>query len=362
VFHAEVIGSMLRPSYLKEARAALEQRKLSAHDFKRVEDRAVDQVIALQEGTGVEVVTDGEMRRYLFMGPITETVDGIEPVEEGNPMPWATAERELEWTNPVAVTGKLRKRRSLVTEEFSYARGRARLPLKATVPSPLVLFGFWSPRYSTGAYSEAFEMFADAAEVGRSEIQELASLGCEYIQIDAPELATLVDPRVRHWTESLGMPAERMLTEGIDLINGMAEGLSGVRLGIHLCRGNNAGMWMASGGYDFIAQALFERATAFDAYFLEYDDARSGSFEPLARAPDDKQVVLGLVSTKKPEVETREELVGRIDEAARVFPREQLALSTQCGFASIADGNPIGERAEEDKLRLVADVARAVWA
>jgi 5-methyltetrahydropteroyltriglutamate--homocysteine methyltransferase len=362
VFRAEVIGSMLRPSYLKEARAAFEQGKLSAHDFKRVEDRAVDQVIALQEGTGVEVVTDGEMRRFLFMGPITETVEGIEPVERGTPMPWASPEGELEWSNPVAVTSKLSKRRSLVTEEYSYARARARLPLKVTVPSPLVLFGFWSPTYSKGAYSEPFEMFADAAEVGRSEVQELVSLGCEYIQIDAPELATLVDPRVRDWTESLGMPAERMLTEGIDLINGMVRGIAGVRLGIHLCRGNNQGMWMASGGYDFIAQALFERATAFDAYLLEYDDARSGSFEPLSRAPEDKQVVLGLVSTKKPEVETPEELIARIEEAARQFPREQLALSTQCGFASIAEGNPISEQAEENKLRLVADVAHEAWA
>jgi 5-methyltetrahydropteroyltriglutamate--homocysteine methyltransferase len=361
MFRAEVIGSLLRPSYLKEARAAFEQGALSASDFKRVEDRAVDQVIALQEGSGVEVVTDGEMRRFLFMGPITETVEGIGLVEQPNPMPWATAEGELEWANPAAVTSKLRKKRSLVTEEYSYARARARLPLKATVPSPLVLFGFWSPRYSTSAYSEPFEMFADAAQVGRSEIEELVSLGCEYIQIDAPELATLVDPRVRDWAESLGFSAERMLTEGIDLINAMVEGFEGVRLGIHLCRGNNVGMWMASGGYDYIAKALFERATAFDSYLLEYDDERSGSFEPLSAAPDDKQIVLGLVSTKKPAVEAPVELMARIDEAARVFPREQLALSTQCGFASVADGNPISEQAEEDKLRLVADVAHRAW-
>ena len=145
MFHAEVIGSMLRPSYLKEARAAFEQGDLSPHDFKRVEDRAVDQVIAMQEGTGVEVVTDGEMRRFLFMGPITETVEGIEPVEQGHPMPWTSPEGELEWTSPLAVTSKLRKKRSLVTEEYSYARARARLPLKATVPSPLVLFGSGAP-------------------------------------------------------------------------------------------------------------------------------------------------------------------------------------------------------------------------
>src|SRR5262245_20884321 len=361
MYRAEVIGSLLRPSYLKDARVAFEQGNLSAHDLKRLEDRAVDQVIAMQEGTGVDVVSDGEMRRFLFMGPMPETVDGIEPVDHDSAMPWSSPEGDVEWIPPVAVTAKLRKRRSLVTEEYAYARARARLPLKVTVPSPLVLYGFWSPRHSTSAYPDAFAMFTDAAEVGRSEIEELVSLGCEYIQVDAPELATLVDPRIRDWAESLGFGAERMLTEGIDLINGMAQGISGVRLGIHLCRGNNAGMWMASGGYDFIAKALFERATAFDAFFLEYDDERSGSFDPLAGAPDDKQVVLGLVSTKGPRLETPDELRGRIDEAARFFPREQLGLSTQCGFASIAAGNPIGEAEEEQKLRLVAETAHAVW-
>ena len=361
MYRAEVIGSMLRPSYLKEARAAFEQGELPAHDFKRIEDRAVDQVIAMQEGAGVDVVSDGEMRRFLFMGPITETVEGIELVEHDSAMPWSTPEGDVEWTSPAAVTAKLRKVRSMVTEEYSYARARARLPLKVTVPSPLVLYGFWSPRHSTAAYKDAFAMFADGAEIVRSEIQELVSLGCEYIQVDAPELATLVDPRVRDWAETLGFGAERMLTEGIDLINAMVQGISGVRLGIHLCRGNNAGMWMASGGYDYIAQALFGRATAFDAYFLEYDDARSGSFEPLAAAPEDKQVVLGLVSTKTPALETPQELSARIDEAARVVDRDQLGLSTQCGFASIAAGNPITEADEESKLRLVADTAHAAW-
>ena len=362
MYRAEVIGSMLRPSYLQEAQAAFREGRLSAHDFKRVEDRAVDQVIAMQEGAGVDVVSDGEMRRFLFMGPITETVEGIEPVEHDSAMPWSSPEGDIEWVPPMAVTSKLRKRRSLVTEEYSYARARARLPLKVTVPSPLVLYGLWSPRHSKAAYAEPFAMFADAAEVGRSEILELVSLGCDYIQVDAPELATLVDARVRDWAQAMGFPAERMLTEGIDLINGMVHGISGVRLGLHLCRGNNAGMWMASGGYDSIADALFSRATAFDAFFLEYDDARSGSFDALTGAPDDKQIVLGLVSTKTPEMETPDELRARIDEAARVFPREQLGLSTQCGFASVATGNPVTEADEERKLRLVADTARAVWA
>jgi 5-methyltetrahydropteroyltriglutamate--homocysteine methyltransferase len=295
------------------------------------------------------------------MGPITETVSGIDFVERGTVMPWATPDGETEWRSPAAVTSKLERKRSMVCEEYSYARARARLPLKVTVPSPLVLYGFWNAEYSTAAYSDPFAMFADAAEVGRAEVEELVGLGCEYIQVDAPELATLVDPRVREWTEHQGMPAQRMLTEGIDLINGMVTGLTGVRLAVHLCRGNNAGMWMASGGYDYIAQALFERATAFDTFLLEYDDPRSGSFEPLAYAPDDKQVVLGLVSTKSPREETVAEIVQRIDEASRSFSREQLGVSTQCGFASIAAGNPITEEVEERKLRLVSEVAGSVW-
>jgi methionine synthase II (cobalamin-independent) len=280
VFRAEVIGSMLRPSYLKEARAAFEAGRLAPHDFKRLEDRAVDQVIAIQEGTGVDVVSDGEMRRYLFMGPITETVDGIEPVDEGTPMPWASPGGELELAPP-----------------------------KSMRPS--------SRPWSTHASGD-----------GRSRS---------------------------------GCPPSACLTEGLDLIIGMVDGITGVRLGLHLCRGNNAGMWMASGGYDYIASALFERAKAFDAFFLEYDDARSGSFEPLSQAPDDKQLVLGLVSTKTLEMETPEQLMARIEEAARFYPREQLGLSTQCGFASVAVGNPITEKVEEEKLRLVADVAHTAW-
>jgi methionine synthase II (cobalamin-independent) len=159
VFRAEVVGSMLRPAYLKEARAALESGQLTLPQFKRIEDRAVDQVIAAQEGSGVEVVTDGEMRRFLFMGPITETVSGIEMVEEGTTMPWASPDGELEWTSPAAVTSTLQKKRSLVSEEYSYARARARLPLKVTVPSPLVLYGFWNTTHSTAAYNDPFEMF-----------------------------------------------------------------------------------------------------------------------------------------------------------------------------------------------------------
>jgi 5-methyltetrahydropteroyltriglutamate--homocysteine methyltransferase len=361
VFRAEVIGSMLRPAYLHRAREAFEAGELPAGEFKRIEDRAVDQVIAMQEGAGVDVVTDGEMRRMFFMGPLFETVEGLEPVS-GHTMPWHTPDgREIEWEMPLVVTGRLRKRRSMVAEEFSYARARARRPLKGTVPSPLMLFPLWSPEHSTAAYPDAFALFADGVDIVRSEALELAALGCTYIQVDAPELATLVDPKVCDWYASRGMPAERLLTEGIDMINAAVSDIPGVRLGIHLCRGNNVGMWMSEGGYDSIAKALFQRTPAFDAYLLEYDDYRSGSFEPLADAPRDKEVVLGLVSTKKAGMEEPQELRARIEDAGRFFPREQMALSTQCGFASNSAGNPISEEAEEDKLRLVADVAHEVW-
>lgn len=360
IYRAEVIGSTLRPQYLKRARAAFEAGEMDAAEFKRIEDRAVDQAIAMQEGAGLDVVTDGEMRRYLFIGPLSETVEGLEPVS-GNVMPWHTAERLVEWEMPVAVTGKLRQRRSLAIEEFSYARSRARQPLKVTLPSPLVIFGMWTPAHSQSAYPDPFEMFSDAADILRADVQTLAALGCTYIQIDAPELTTLVDPTIRAWAEQRDISAARMLAEGIDLIDSVAKDVAGVHFAIHLCRGNNQGMWMAQGGYDYIADALFQRTPSFDTYLLEYDDPRSGSFEPLSGAPKEKAVVLGLVSSKSPELETTQTLTERIHEAERYFPHDQLALSTQCGFASSADGNPVGEDAQERKLRLVAEVAHTVW-
>lgn len=357
---ADVVGSMLRPSYLLDARAELEAGELRPPEYKRIEDRAVDEVIALQEATGVDLVTDGEMRRGTWLGPLTETVEGFEHMP-GELRTWYSPEGPVTEELPFVVTGELRQRRSLVAEEHSYARGRARRAVKATLPSPLALCLRWSPRASTAAYRDPFAMVADAVEITRANVRELVELGCENVQIDAPELATLVQAETREWYASRGMPAERMLTEGIDLINSAVAGVGGARFGIHLCRGNGMGKWMAEGGYDHIAGALFERATAFDAYLLEYDDHRSGSFEPLAGVPDDRMVVLGLVSSKRPELESPAELRGRIDEAARFVDRERLALSTQCGFASGYLGNPITEEVEEAKLRLVAEVAHGAW-
>ena len=362
LYRAENIGSLLRPAYLKEARTAWEAGRLSTIDFKRLEDRAVDEGIALQEAAGLEILTDGEMRRFVFTGTLTEAVEGITATPSLS-YHWhgQKPEDELDFRLPTCVTGKIRRRRSLATEEFAYARGKTQKPLKMTLPSPLVLALWWSPEHSMPAYKDPFELFADAVDILRQEARELAGLGCQYIQIDAPEIATLVDESQRRGTyQARGISPERMLGEGIDMLNAVAD-VPGITFGLHLCRGNNAGHWMSQGGYEFISKQVFKGATKYDIFLLEYDDWRSGSFEPLADIPRDKIVALGLVSSKKNEVEPADGIIARINEASRYFPREQLALSAQCGFASVMMGNPVTEATQEAKLRLVVDVARRVW-
>jgi 5-methyltetrahydropteroyltriglutamate--homocysteine methyltransferase len=365
VYRAEVVGSLLRPAWLKDARSAWQQGTLPAPEFKRIEDRAVDAAIAQQEAVGVDVITDGELRRGTFLGPLVDTVDGFGPTAEiiGAQRHWRTpaGPAQSSATQGFAITGKLRRRRSLAAEEFTYLRARARKPVKVTLPSPLMLSLLWSPRYSAAAYPDPFALFADAVDIIRAEVREVAALGCTYVQIDAPELATLVDPATRASAyDAQGVSTERMLHEGIDMLNSVAEA-SGVTFALHMCRGNNAGMWMAEGGYEAISKQVFTCATHYDIFSLEYDDARSGGFEPLRDMPSDKRVVLGLVSTKTDRLETSEELIARITEAARFFPHDQLALSTQCGFASVMTGNPIREDTQPAKLRLVAETARRAW-
>jgi 5-methyltetrahydropteroyltriglutamate--homocysteine methyltransferase len=361
IYRAEVIGSMLRPAWLKQARTDFAVGRISAAHFKRVEDRAVDEAIALQERCGVDIVTDGEMRRSGFVAPLTDYVEGFEAVAFDTRRWHGGGGARTNLPVPLTVTGKLHRRRSLAAEEFIYARARAKLPLKATLPSPLMLAMRWSPEHSSAAYPEPFALFADAVDILRAEVAELANLGCEYIQIDAPELATLVDPTTRERVfEAHGISPARMLGEGVEMINALADA-PGVTFGLHLCRGNNAGHWLSTGGYEAISREVFARAAHYDILLLEYDTARAGSFEPLADIARDKRVVLGLVSTKSDALETREALLARIEEAARYFPRERMALSTQCGFASVLAGNPIAEATQEKKLRLVAEVARRAW-
>jgi 5-methyltetrahydropteroyltriglutamate--homocysteine methyltransferase len=366
-YRAEVIGSLLRPAYLKEARRAWEAGSLTTRGFKKIEDRAVDGAIALQERSGVDVVTDGEMRRTHFIAPLTDVISGVKSIPAftrawKRPHEKGEEAEQTEIQVQYAVVEKIRRQRSLANEEFTYARGRAAKPLKITLPSPLMMTLRWSPQYSRDAYPDPFDLFANAAAIIRQEAQELAALGCEYIQIDAPELGMLCDPeRRRQDFADRGMDPDRLLTEGIDLINSVAD-VPGVNFGLHLCRGNNRGYYVSEGGYESIAKQVFKRAGNFGRWLLEYDDWRSGSFEPLREIPGDASVVLGLISTKRAELEPRDALLNRIEEASRYFPRERLALSTQCGFGTVWEGNPIPDETQESKLRLVADIARQAWA
>jgi 5-methyltetrahydropteroyltriglutamate--homocysteine methyltransferase len=360
--HADVIGSMLRPHYLWEARAGLESGQLSAEEFKRVEDRAVDAAIALQEACGLDAITDGELRRFSFLDQLLGEIEGGSD-QEGAAVRFHghDSSQDWDWHPPVTITGKIRARRQITLEEFAYSRARARQTVKVTLPSPLVLYGAWSPELSTAAYADPWEMFADAATIMREEATALARMGCTYVQIDAPDLGTLVDPENRELRESLGMPTERTLTEGVDIINSVGD-VPGVTFALHLCKGNYQSKWIATGGYDSTADKIFSRMSNFDVFLLEYDDERSGSFEPLANVTDDKVVILGLVSSKLPEIEPAETLIARIHEAARYVDLERLGLSTQCGFSSVSIGaNLITQDTQQRKLELVGEVARQVW-
>src|SRR5262244_2276532 len=271
LYHAEVIGSLLRPQYLKDARKRWEGGQISTREFKQSEDRAVDEMIALQERSGVDVVTDGEMRRTHFIAPLTDVITGVKSIPAftrvwRRPHEQGEQAQETEIQVQYAVVEKIQRQRSLIAEEFAYARGRTTKPLKVTLPSPLMMTLRWSPEFSRAAYPDPFGLFVDAAAIIRQEARELARLGCEYIQIDAPELGMLCDPeRRRQDFADRGMDPERLLTEGIDLINSVAD-VRGVDFGLHLCRGNNRGYYVGEGGYESIAKQVFRRARNFSRW------------------------------------------------------------------------------------------------
>jgi 5-methyltetrahydropteroyltriglutamate--homocysteine methyltransferase len=365
-YHAENVGSLLRPDFLKAARAALAEGTLSPQGYKRVEDRAVDEAIALQHEVGLDVISDGEARRLVFTASLIDAVSGI----EGPPPPPTTWRGDAAYgtenlTRTVArhsVSARLTRRRSVATEEYVYLRARTDAPTKATLPSPLMLGKWWDPETSVAAYPDPFEAFADAAGILKDEIAELAALGCEYVQIDATDIATLADPAVRDQYDALGIGAERMLGEGIDLLNDLTSAAEeNMTFGIHLCKGNSEGRYIAAGAYDAIAERVFGRLDGYDVLLLEYDDERSGGFEPLALVPAHQTVVLGLVSSKSPQIENDDEVRARIEAASAYVELDRLALSCQCGFASTAGGNKLTPEIQRSKLELVARIAGQVW-
>jgi 5-methyltetrahydropteroyltriglutamate--homocysteine methyltransferase len=360
----DVVGSLLRPPELLQARNQLAAGQLTPAEFKEIEDRAVDGALRLQEQAGLEVVTDGEMRRLSFQSQMTAACEGfgewnldaflwgdwrsdeLEPMRVGRP--------------PIGIVGKLRRKRFLSADEFSYARDRTEKILKVTLPSPGLFANFWDPERSSGAYARLEEFLQDVAHILREEVEELVRLGATYIQIDAPHYPLLIDPGYRRFYESRGWGTERWLAFGLTLDNHVIGKHPEATFGFHLCRGNQASRWLVAGGYEWLAKRIFPRVRA-QRLLLEYDDPRSGTFEPLAEVPADKMVVLGLVTTKSPRRETVEEIAGRIRAASRFVPLERLALSPQCGFASSVIGNLITVEDQQAKLRTIVETAATVW-
>jgi len=357
-YHSEVVGSLLRPTYLVDARKQLESGEINAAAFKAIEDRAVSEAIALQEAAGIDVITDGELRRYAFYGHLIDSLMGFDKFGG-----WAIPFRdetgeELILKRPV-VAERLQWKRSMCAEEWVYLRSRTSRPGKVTMISAQQAAAYYDPEKSKSAYPTRDAYLADIVDFSRREVEELIRLGCTYIQIDAPQYAALLDPKMREGYRQRGNDPDKMIDVCIEMDNAIIDGHPGVTFAIHICRGNNQSKFYASGDYEPISRIFSQ--THFQRFLLEYDDARSGGFEPLRHVPEDRFVVLGLVTTKKPRMETAEELRGRIEEAARYFPMERLALSPQCGFASTMEGNRISPEDQRRKLELVARVAREVW-
>ncbi len=358
-YRSDVVGSLLRPAYLLDAREKVGRGDLTPAEFKGIEDRAVDEAVALQEAAGLEVVTDGEMRRYAFYGHLVESLDGFDKFAG-----WSITFRdgfgqEASLKRPVVVE-KLRWRRQMSVEEFTYLRGRTKRPVKVTLVSTQQAAAYYDPDKSKGAYATRDAYLADLVDFTRREIAELRRLGCEYIQIDAPQYAALLDETIRQGYRDRGNDPDKMIDACIEMDNAIVAGHSGVTFGMHICRGNHKSLYYASGGYDRIAAQVFRRAR-IDRLLLEYDDERSGTFAPLEHVPDDRVVVLGLISTKTPALESIDTLRERIEEAARIVPLDRLALSPQCGFASTHEGNRLSPQDQRRKLELVAQTARRVW-
>lgn len=358
VYRSDVVGSLLRPAYLKEARAQHEAGELSDAAFKSIEDRAVAEAVELQQRAGIEVVTDGEMRRYAFYGHLIDAVEGFDKYG-GWAIPFRDeAGEELVLQRPVVVS-QLRRRRHLCAEEFTYLRAIASKPAKVTLISAQQAAAYYDAEKSKGAYATVDAYLADLVDILRGEIEELIRLGCTYIQIDSPQYTALLDPDLREGYRQRGNDPDRLLDLSIEMDNAIVGNHQGIQFGLHLCRGNNQSKFYAQGDYGPITK-VFQK-TKFDRFLLEFDDARSGGFEPLRDVPENRAVVLGLVSSKKPALESKDELKRRIQEASQFISPDRLALSPQCGFASTLEGNLLTPADQEAKLRLVAETAREVW-
>jgi len=358
-YRADHVGSFLRPKELLELRA----NKPNSPDLRAVEDREILRILAKQKELGFGIFTDGEFRREGFMSDLVDAVDGF-TTSEAHQRDWKSSQGQQ--TQPLrdVVTQKIHQKRRLTEYETSFLLGNSPGPVKMTLPSSNQ---FPAIAYRKGASERAYPTYApflaDVAEIIAGEMGALAAEGVAYIQVDAPRYSYYLDEKWRTFLKTEYSPnLDALLDEAIasDNLGFRRARKPGVTLAIHLCRGNNRSNWYASGGYDAIAEKLFNQLEV-DRFLLEYDDERSGTFEPLRFVPKDKIVVLGLVSTKVGQLESAETIAKLIDQAAKYLPLDRLALSPQCGFASMSSGNIIAEDEQWAKMKLVADVAKKVW-
>jgi 5-methyltetrahydropteroyltriglutamate--homocysteine methyltransferase len=369
VFRAEHVGSLLRPQRLKEARDRLEgdhhARVRGSRRFRELESLENECILAavrMQEDAGLQVITDGEFRRRSWFQDFALELEGTF-IDFG--------ERGLVFRDPQGhklpvpvgcVDGKIRRVRGFNTDCYQFLSRNSRQTAKVTMPAPHSLH-FFGGRESidNGVYPDLQEFWGDLARAYQEEIADLARLGCRYIQLDDAMFATMCDPAVQAQLRVRGDDPLVLLEDYVKVVNAAISGRpSGMTAAIHLCRGNNRGHWMASGGYDFVAEALFGRLEV-DSYLLEYDSPRAGDFSPLAKLPPGKTAILGLISSKTPVLEAKEAIMRRVDEAAKFAPLEQLGVSPQCGFSSHFLGNPLSEDDQKRKLELVVEVARRIW-
>ena len=375
-FRAEHVGSLLRPETLLKARAAIEgdQYRTVNHptvyaELKSIEDDSIREAVKLQEAAGLQSITDGEFRRrswyqdfVLALGGTQITfVDASKTISAAMPFEDAGGVDKLPG-HLVQVTGKLTRKGGIFTEHFKYLKSLTKRTPKATMPAPTMLH-FWGGRAAIDAkaYPDLDQFWNDAVEIWLAEIKDLHALGCTYVQLDDVTWPLLCDPRGQEAIRKRGEDPAKIVEMYAGALNRIAAGVpKGLTLGMHMCRGNNRGKWMGSGGYEYVSEVLF-RNLDIDTYFMEYDSDRSGDFRPLRHVPKGKTVVLGLVSTKTPKLESKDDLKRRIDQAATHMDHGHLCLSPQCGFASNFMGNPITLDDERRKLGLVVETAQEVW-
>jgi 5-methyltetrahydropteroyltriglutamate--homocysteine methyltransferase len=361
-YRADHVGSFLRPQTLLEAREQAQSGAISRAALRKVEDTAIRDIVRFQEDLGLQGITDGEFRRTYFHIDFLEQLDGVE-MRGGITARFHGRAGDVSMAPPVMhVTGRVRHARPIQLADFEFLKSATRRVPKVTIPSPTMLhFRGGRAAISKEAYPDLEPFYDDVAAAYRDELKTLADAGCRYVQLDDTNLAYLCDPKLREGASARGDDPDELPRRYATLINAAIAGRpKDMTVCVHLCRGNFRSAWVAEGGYEPVAEALF-RDLAVDGYFLEYDDARSGDFAPLRFVPKGKIVVLGLVTTKVGELESKDDLKRRIHEAARHVPLDQLALSPQCGFSSTVHGNEIMRESQAAKLRLVVETATEVW-